>query len=85
MSKNLWERRVVVANERIAQLEAQIIERDATHARLQTENARLVEKEKAAREAKASLDANVAKLKVCLFVLGYTGRLIVHLQGRCGD
>ncbi|CCO34390.1 hypothetical protein BN14_08488 [Rhizoctonia solani AG-1 IB] len=63
MSKNLWERRVVVANERIAQLEAQIIERDATHARLQTENARLVEKEKAAREAKASLDANVAKLK----------------------
>ncbi|CAE6528342.1 unnamed protein product [Rhizoctonia solani] len=63
MSKNLWERRVVLANERIAQLEAQIIERDAAHARLQTENARLVEKEKSAREAKASLEANVAKLK----------------------
>ncbi|GAB1522174.1 coiled-coil domain-containing protein mad1 [Rhizoctonia solani] len=63
MSKNLWERRVVLANERISQLEAQIIERDAAHARLQAENGRLVEKEKAAREAKASLETNVTKLK----------------------
>ncbi|CAE6352193.1 unnamed protein product [Rhizoctonia solani] len=63
MSKNLWERRVVLANERISQLEAQIIERDAAHARFQAENARLVEKEKAAREAKASLEANITKLK----------------------
>ncbi|CAE6497614.1 unnamed protein product [Rhizoctonia solani] len=63
MSKNLWERRVVLANERITQLEAQIIERDSTHARLQAENARLVEKEKNAREVKVSLEANIAKLK----------------------
>ncbi|KDN39055.1 hypothetical protein RSAG8_09091, partial [Rhizoctonia solani AG-8 WAC10335] len=63
MSKNLWERRVVLANERISQLEAQIIERDATHARLQAENARLVEKEKTARGVKASLEANIAKMK----------------------
>ncbi|CAE6504034.1 unnamed protein product [Rhizoctonia solani] len=63
MSKNLWERRVVLANERISQLESQIIERDAAHARLQAENARLVDKEKASREAKALLETNIAKLK----------------------
>ncbi|CAE6447710.1 hypothetical protein ACGC1H_003364 [Rhizoctonia solani] len=63
MSKNLWERRVVLANERISQLEAQIIERDAAHARLQAENARLADKEKASREVKASLEANISKLK----------------------
>ncbi|KAJ1303787.1 hypothetical protein OPQ81_008210 [Rhizoctonia solani] len=63
MSKNLWERRVVLANERISQLETQIVDRDSKNARLQIENERLVEKEKAVREAKALLEATVAKLK----------------------
>ncbi|KAG8710751.1 coiled-coil domain-containing protein mad1 [Ceratobasidium sp. 394] len=63
MSKNLWERRVVIAQERITQLEAQIIERDAAHARVQAENARLVEKEKIAREGKVALEATVRSLK----------------------
>jgi hypothetical protein len=64
MSKNLWERRVVIAQERITQLEAQAVERDATHARVQAENARLVERERSAREGKVALEAVVRGLKV---------------------
>ncbi|KAG8737702.1 coiled-coil domain-containing protein mad1 [Ceratobasidium sp. 414] len=63
MSKNLWERRVVIAQERITQLEAQIVDRDAAHARVQAENARLVEKERIVREGKVALEATVRSLK----------------------
>ncbi|QRV80982.1 spindle assembly checkpoint component mad1 [Ceratobasidium sp. AG-Ba] len=63
MSKNLWERRVVIAQERITQLEAQIVERDAAHARVQAENARLVERERTAREGKTALESTVRSLK----------------------
>ncbi|KAG9125726.1 hypothetical protein FRC07_006467, partial [Ceratobasidium sp. 392] len=63
MSKNLWERRVVIAQERITQLEAQIVERDTAHARVQAENARLAEKERIAREGKLALEATVRSLK----------------------
>ncbi|KAF8598124.1 hypothetical protein BDV93DRAFT_526935 [Ceratobasidium sp. AG-I] len=63
MSKNLWERRVVIAQERITQLEAQVVERDAAQARLEAENARLVEREKGARQAQATLEATTSRLK----------------------
>ncbi|CAE6377797.1 unnamed protein product [Rhizoctonia solani] len=63
MSKNHWERRSVLTEDRISQLEAQVKDRNEAYARLQTEYAKLVEKEKAARGVKASLETNIAKLK----------------------
>ncbi|KAG8778818.1 coiled-coil domain-containing protein mad1 [Ceratobasidium sp. 428] len=63
MSKNLWERRLILAEDRISQLEAQIVERDAVNARVQGENARLVEKERIAREGKLALETTVRSIK----------------------
>ncbi|KAG8712103.1 coiled-coil domain-containing protein mad1 [Ceratobasidium sp. 395] len=63
MSKNLWERRLILAEDRISQLEAQIVERDAANARVQGENARLIEKERIAREGKLALETTVRSIK----------------------
>lgn len=73
----------MLAQERITQLEAQVVERDATQARMELENARLVEREKSSREAKTALEKSVSRLKVCVELIpifcSFVG-LIVNLK-----